>query len=147
MREIWNQPRQIYLRRWPQAVYDRTWDARFRWTEGDQEHRQERRVIISQRHSDIPMNSLHYQMWDELRTDLAQGVRSGDSVWTGLARDSQDQWCQDHAFCVIMQGREPKTMISLHYNRWLVPGHVRRQPNQAYEDWTFDSRRLKDLCK
>ena len=139
MREIWNRPKNIYLRVWPRARYERSTQAIFRWQEGE-ERRQERRVTIARKHSDIPLNSRQYQVWDELRTDIALGERTGDAVWPGLALWEDDDWCQDHAFFCVMMGQDIQQVISLHYDRWLIGG--RHQEQQGYADWTFNSRRM-----
>lgn len=147
MHRHWNRPTQIYLRVWPRQPYERTYQGLFRWQPDQDQSRQELRVTIARRHADIPMAPLHYRMWDELRADIALGQRSGDQVWPGLSRDSDDQWCQDHAFCVIMSQDRMSEVISLHHNRWIGSGRTKRNPDTAYQDWTFDSRRLLDMDK
>lgn len=145
MRDQWERPRGIYLRVWPIPRYERNTQARFRWQEGDDDHRRELRVNIARAHANIPMNSLQYRIWDELRADLALGERSGDAVWVGMAIDESGLWCQDHVFFCVMAGRDIREIISLHYDRWLVGGRGRADPRYPFVDWSFSSRRFLDL--
>lgn len=144
MPDVWTKPKGIYLRVWPRQPYERSTQAIFRWQEGE-ERRQERRVQIARRHADIPMTPRQYQIWDELRTDIALGDRAGDSVWSGLALWADDEWCQDHAFFCVMRGQDIQEIISLHYNRWLIGGRCQEDDRRDYVDWTFNSRRMLDV--
>lgn len=143
MRELWNRPTKIYLRVWPVDRLDNTMLARFRYNKTD--GREDLRVTFARQHNQIPMTTTQWKIWDELRTDIALGQRSGDAVWSGMAQIN-GEWIQEHAFWIIMQDRQPREIIGLHYHRWLVSG--RPQPESMttdYRDWTMAQRNFQDI--
>jgi hypothetical protein len=145
MLDIWSQPTKIYLRTWPMLRYETTTRAIFRWNNGERSH--ERRVVIARRHADIPLNHMQYQIWDELRTEVALGERAGTAVWTGLAQWEDDEWCQDHAFFFVMSDRTIQQVISVHFDRWIISGVCQERSEKEYVDYTFNSRKMLDYHK
>lgn len=141
--EPWSQqPRDMHLRLWPQRDIT-NFAGRFRYRIGEQ--REEWPVRFLRDHSQVPMNSDQYRLWDQTRTEVALGhYAEPQRIWTGMAQwPDSNQWNQSHFFLLVAGRTNPWTgvIIGLHPGAISYPGHWAREQDRGYRDWRFDSRR------
>jgi hypothetical protein len=141
--EPWpEQPREMFLRVWPQ--WDRSnFGARFRFRL--QGVTQEWPVRFYSQHNQVPMNSAQYRLWDETRTEIAlSDLTDPHRVWVGMAQwPNTTDWNQDHLFLMVGPRTDPWSgvVISLHSDTVMYPGGWKKDRDNGYRDWGFDSRR------
>lgn len=145
MLDQWRNPIKIYLRLWPLLPGERERVGKFRYQESGSDQRQEYRVRFARQHAVIPQNSLQYEIWDELRTQLALGERPGSRVWPGMAFTDLE-YHQQHAFWLIEHEGRDLEIIGLHYHNEISQLRVRADPDgRGYRDWAIDRRRNQEI--
>lgn len=136
------QPREMFLRVWPQ--WDRSnFAGRFRYRL--QGHQQEWPVRFHSQHNQVPMNTAQYRLWDEARTEIALSPSTEPQrVWVGMTQwPNTTDWNQDHLFLIIGPRTDPWSgvVLSLHYDTRMYQGGWKKNRDNGYRDWGFDSRR------
>lgn len=141
---IWvDQPTKMYLRLWPIANYNQSFQAMFRYQSGPvlREHQ----VKVYPRKNDLPLTSAQYRLWDKLRTELALDPLGFDAqIYIGMTvlpddlATAANQWDQSHVFFIIVDrdSREYRMVISYHFDSITYAGQWRK--GKGYQDWIMN---------
>jgi hypothetical protein len=148
---VWaQQPTKMYLRLWPVANYNQSYQAMFRYTQYGVPV--EHAVQIHQRKGSLPLTSAQYTVWDQIRTEFALEPPGFDAkIYIGMTLlpdslvSAGNAWDQSHIFFIVVDRdtRQYRTVISHHFDSITYSGRWKQA--STYQDWIMNDQKIIQL--